>query len=125
MSDMTPGQALYAVISERFIDEDITDWSKWDELENSARDVYEDAAKAAITAGAAAETRPRVDWARVSEAVADRERERDEAREQLAALRGSVAGIAEGLEHRAEINRPSRVSEVCDGIAGSLRGAVG
>ena len=35
----------------------------------------------------AAKPRPRVDWARVSEAVADRERERDEARTRLAALR--------------------------------------
>ena len=41
-----------------------------------------------------------------------------------AALREQVAGVAEGLERRAQINRPSKVSEICDGIAGDLRKAL-
>lgn len=49
----TPGQALYAVISERFIDDDdIVGWSEWGELDDSAREVYEDAARAAMAAAA-------------------------------------------------------------------------
>lgn len=39
-------------------------------------------------------------------------------------LRNHVRVVAEGLEHRAEINRPSKVSEICDGIAASLRRAL-
>ena len=42
----------------------------------------------------------------------------------LEETRNSVAGIAAGLEHRAGINRPSKVSEVCDGIAADLRKAL-
>jgi hypothetical protein len=51
MTAPTPGQALYEVISGRFADDDdITDWSEWGELEDSAREVYEDAGQAAIVA---------------------------------------------------------------------------
>jgi hypothetical protein len=40
-------------------------------------------------------------------------------------LRNHIRVVAEGLERRAEINRPSKVTEICDGIAASLRGAIG
>lgn len=44
--------------------------------------------------------------------------------EELTTLHQRIDAIAEGLEHRAEINRPSKVSEICDNIAGSLRRAL-
>ena len=47
-----------------------------------------------------------------------------EARADLDQLRERVAALAEGLEHRAEINHPSKVSEICKGIADSLRSAL-
>jgi hypothetical protein len=45
----TPGRALYEVIAARFTDE-LDTWVDWDELEDHARPIYEDAAQAAITA---------------------------------------------------------------------------
>ncbi|HUN71832.1 MAG TPA: hypothetical protein VMU52_05930, partial [Steroidobacteraceae bacterium] len=77
-------------------------WMSWDE----ARAIASEAHGLAVTASGAfqaepqpapelaAKPMPRVDWARVSEAVADREHERDEARDQLAALRHNLAALA-------------------------------
>lgn len=42
----------------------------------------------------------------------------------LAGLRESIAAIATGLQQRADINRPSKVTETCDGIAAALRKAL-
>jgi hypothetical protein len=36
-------------------------------------------------------------------------------------LYAGMTSIAEGLEQRADVNRPSKVTEICDGIAASLR----
>jgi len=39
-------------------------------------------------------------------------------------LRERVTTIAEGLEQRANVNRPSKVTDICDGIARALRKAI-
>jgi hypothetical protein len=39
-------------------------------------------------------------------------------------IRERVTAVAEGLESRAEVNRPSKVSEICAGVAASLRRAL-
>lgn len=44
--------------------------------------------------------------------------------EQLKSVHERVAAVAHGLEQRAEINRPSKVSQICDDIAASLRRAL-
>jgi hypothetical protein len=44
--------------------------------------------------------------------------------EQLTTLHQRIDAVAEGLEKRAEINRPSKVSQICDDIAASLRRAI-
>jgi|GEM_PF-1709655 len=49
MNATTPGRALYEVIAARFTDE-LDTWVDWDELEDHARTIYEDAAQAAIAA---------------------------------------------------------------------------
>lgn len=45
-------------------------------------------------------------------------------REQVRHLRGLVTAIAEGLEQRASLNRPSKVSEICGNVAAALRKAL-
>lgn len=44
--------------------------------------------------------------------------------EQLKSVHGHVAAVAHGLEQRADVNRPSKVTQICDDIAASLRRAL-
>jgi hypothetical protein len=87
----TRGQAAYEACRKFFADtfgqDDTLTWGELDADEQVGFEKLAQAVAGAIAAQQpqpapelAATPRPRVDWARVSEVVADRERERDEAR---------------------------------------------
>jgi hypothetical protein len=80
---------------------------------------------------AASDPRGRAAWEAAANAVLDHRITEPKAAPELAAamretrvIRERVTAVAEGLESRAEVNRPSKVSEICAGVAASLRRAV-
>ena len=105
----TPGQAAYEAYV-RAVGLDPADWPFEACVGDMGREGWEDVAKAGYEAIAAQEPKAAPELAA--------------AMRETRLIRERVTAVATGLEDRARINHPSKVSQICTDIAASLRRAL-